>query len=204
MFRPKEYSEAERRLAGLARKIAINRDVLYHGTRYAHSILRMGVLFKAGYTMVSFTRSPEEAAYWALLDRDNDEGRGAIFIFDRRSLHCRYKIEPYHDGCRNDDTTCRDEAEEAIRDNVIDIGKYLIGFVSDKTTRCSNKLKKLNREYRVEMEARLRQLAITDELPKPIPASACPARFPAESGRRMVKSQKSAARLGLWFSRMKL
>ena len=27
MFRPKEYSEAERRLAGLARKIAINRDV---------------------------------------------------------------------------------------------------------------------------------------------------------------------------------
>ena len=190
MFRPKEYSEAERRLAGLPRKIAINRDVLYHGTRLAKSILRLGVLFTSDPKdpMVSFTRYPEEAAYWALLERDDDEGRGSILIFDRQSLNCRYKLEPYHDTFWDDETGGRDEAEEAIRDNVIDTGKHLIGFVSDQTTRCSNKLKKLNREYRVEMEARLRVLAITDdERPKPIPASACPARFPTESGRRMVK-----------------
>ena len=188
MFRPKEYSEAERRLAGLARKIAMNRDVLYHGTRHAQSILRMGVLFKAGYTMVSFTRSPEEAAYLALLDRDDDEGRGAIFLFDRRSLHCRYKIEPYHAGCWNDQTSCRDEAEEAIYNNVIDIGKHLIGFVSDQTTRCSNNLKKLNREYRVEMEARLRQLGAKGR--RAAEAYSCeylPSSIPNGERRRMVK-----------------
>jgi hypothetical protein len=93
MLRPKEYSEAERRLAGLARKIAMQRDVLYHGTRHAQSILTMGVLFHAERGLqVCFTRSAEEAAYWALLERDHDEGRGSIFAFDRRSLQYRYNI----------------------------------------------------------------------------------------------------------------
>jgi hypothetical protein len=42
---------------------------------------------------VSFTRSPEVAAYFALLERDDDEGRGSVFIFDRQSLERRYKVE---------------------------------------------------------------------------------------------------------------
>ena len=62
-------------------------------------------------------------------------GRGAIFLFDPR-FTAATRFEPYRDGCWDNETTCRDEAEEAIRDNVIDIGSYLIGFVSDKTTRC--------------------------------------------------------------------
>jgi hypothetical protein len=45
MFRPKNYTEAERRLAAIARKAAMGRDVLYHGTRHAQSILKIGVLF---------------------------------------------------------------------------------------------------------------------------------------------------------------
>ena len=40
-----KYTDAERQLAGQAREIAMNRDVLYHGTRYAQSILKTGVLF---------------------------------------------------------------------------------------------------------------------------------------------------------------
>jgi hypothetical protein len=47
MLRTRNYSEAERRLGNLARQIAMQREVLYHGTRYAQSILSMGVLFSA-------------------------------------------------------------------------------------------------------------------------------------------------------------
>ncbi len=40
-----KYTKEERQLAGLARKMAMQQNVLYHGTRYAQSILRTGVLF---------------------------------------------------------------------------------------------------------------------------------------------------------------
>ena len=161
MFRPRKYSEAERRLANLARKTAMKRDVLYHGTRHAQSILSMGVIFCAEYAhqvSVSFTRSPEEAAYWALLERDNDEGRGAILIFDRQSLRCRYKIEPYHDQIWYNYRNRRDESEEMIWGDVIDVGKHLVGFVSEPKTECSDLLKSRNRKYRINMESRLNEL----------------------------------------------
>src|SRR5579862_8688159 len=45
IFSPKKYSKEELLLGALARKMAMHRDVLYHGTRYAQSILSMGVLF---------------------------------------------------------------------------------------------------------------------------------------------------------------
>jgi hypothetical protein len=158
MFRPKKYCEAERRLANLARKIAMKRDVLYHGTRYAKSILRSGVLFSADRGGVCFTRSPEEAAYWALLERDNDEGRGAILIFDRQSLRCRYKVEPHHDPIWDTDTNCRDELEEAVWGDIINIGKHLVGFVSDPAVQSSARLRILNAKQRMDIEARLQQL----------------------------------------------
>jgi hypothetical protein len=114
-----EYTTAERELAWLARKLATNRDVLYHGTRYRHSILKMEVLFRPevgdAVFAVSLTRSPEVAAYWALLKRDNDEGRGSIFVFDRQSLASRYKIQFNPEVYWLSDTTFHDEAEEQIR-----------------------------------------------------------------------------------------
>ena len=75
-----KYTTAERELALLARKLTRNRDVLYHGTRYRHSILKMEVLFRpeVGDDAVSLTRSPEVAAYWALLKRDNDCGNSNV------------------------------------------------------------------------------------------------------------------------------
>jgi hypothetical protein len=137
----------------------MNRDVLYHGTRHMQSILTAGVLFPAEEGgKVSFTRSADEAAYWALLPRTEDEGHGSILIFDRKLLRSRYKIEPYHDPIWDNKTTCRDEAEEAIWGDVINIGKYLIGLVCDNTGQSSDLLKSRNREYRRHMETRLNEL----------------------------------------------
>src|SRR5262245_41266266 len=88
MLRHLKYTKAVRQLAEMARQKAMDRDALYHGTRFAELILKTGVLFYSdpGDPKVSFTRSPEVAAYWALLERDYDEGCGSVFIFDRQSL----------------------------------------------------------------------------------------------------------------------
>ena len=83
MLRHLKYTEAVRQLAGMARQKAMDRDVLYHGTRLAELIQKRGILFYSdpGDPKVSFTRSPEVAAYWALLERDDDEGRRISIYF---------------------------------------------------------------------------------------------------------------------------
>jgi hypothetical protein len=155
MPRHLKYTEA-----GVARHKAMDRDALYHGTRYAELILKTGVLFYSdpGQPKVSFTRSPEVAAYFALLERDDDEGRGSVFIFDRQSLERRYKVEANPEVDWHTKTLLHDEAEEEIWANVIDIGNHLIGLVSGPTGWRSHKHKTLNREYRAQVEARLRLL----------------------------------------------
>jgi hypothetical protein len=152
-----KYPEAVRQLAGMARQNAMDRDVLYHGTRSAELILKTGVLFYSdpGQPKVSFTRSPEVAAYFALLERDYDEGRGSVFIFDRQSLERRYKVEANPEVDWHTKTLFHDEAEEEIWANVIDIGNHLIGVVSGPTGHRSHKHKALNREYRAWIETRL-------------------------------------------------
>jgi hypothetical protein len=118
----------------------------------------MGVLLAAEGGKVCFTRSADEAAYWALLPRNNDEGCGAILIFDRQLLQCRFKIEPYHDPFWDTDASRRDEAEEGIWADVTNIGRYLIGFVSVPTTKLSDLHKMRNLEQRINMGARLNEL----------------------------------------------
>ena len=124
-----EYSNTERRLA--ARAIAKARNVLYHGTRYTQSILDGGVLFRAliGEQKVCLTRSAEVAAYWAMIRRDDDEGRGSILIFDRRSLERRYKINANPEPYWRTKTTFHDESEEEILYDVVDVGNHLIDLV---------------------------------------------------------------------------
>jgi hypothetical protein len=164
------YSETVRKFAASAREIASNRDVLYHGTRYAQSILKTGVLFHSltgGDSKVCLTRSAEVAAYWAMIDRDHN-GRASILIFDRRSLERRYKIKANPEVYWHSQRTFHDEAEEEIWDNVIDVGNHLIGFVSDPTLRFGPKRRKLiftsrtelKRRRRTEIEARLKKLAL--------------------------------------------
>jgi hypothetical protein len=157
-----KYTTAERELALLARKLATNRDVLYHGTRYRHSILKMEILFRPevgdAVFAVSLTRSPEVAAYWALLKRDDDEGRGSILVCDRQSLASHYKIKCNPQVYWHSDRIFHDEAEELILDDVTKIGNHLIGIVSGPTVKLSQRDKILNREFEKLMDARLQQL----------------------------------------------
>ena len=158
MLRHLKYTEAVRQLAGMARQKAMDRDVLYHGTRFAELIQKRGILFYSdpGDPKVSFTRSPEVAAYWALLERDDDEGRGSVFIFDRQSLERRYKVEANPQVYWHTNTLFHDEAEEEIWANVTDIGNHLIGIVSGPTGWRSHKHKMLTRKYRARIERRAR------------------------------------------------
>jgi hypothetical protein len=80
-------------------------------------------------------------AYWAFVERDSDESRGAILIFDRQSLRCRYRIKPWNDDIWDDETGRRDEMEERIWEHVTDVGRHLIGLVTEQTTRCSPETK---------------------------------------------------------------
>jgi hypothetical protein len=125
------YTDAERELAGMARKKAMSRDVLYHD-RYGELIMKTGVLFRSavGEQKVCLTRNAECAAYWALMTRDNDEGRGSIFIFDRQSLERRYRIEATPEVYWHTETLFHDEAEEEIWGNVIDVRDHLIGLLA--------------------------------------------------------------------------
>ena len=43
MLRHLKYTEAVRQLAGMARQKAMDRDVLYHGTRFAELIQKRGI-----------------------------------------------------------------------------------------------------------------------------------------------------------------
>lgn len=113
-----------------------SRPVLYHGTRYSKAILASGVLKIApfGDCCVSLTRRPEVATYVAMSDRDDDEGFGAVFILDRRSLSGRYAIDIRHCGCwdgcgHGPSPRMFDEAEEAIWRDITDLHRHLVDVV---------------------------------------------------------------------------
>jgi hypothetical protein len=117
-------------LSANARKIARGRDALFHGTRYRGLILASG--FKAaevGANCVSFSRSPEVAAFSAILPREDDERSGAILIFDRASLKTRYKLECHADSWERDGQIV-DEFEERVYVRDVEIGSHLIGLVT--------------------------------------------------------------------------
>jgi hypothetical protein len=116
-----------RALLTMARQIARGQDVLFHGTRYRNSILASGIVkFSESESFgVSFSRSPGSATYWATLPRDDDEGNGAIFIFDRRSLQSRYKLE-----CHADSWALVNEFEERVVARNVEIARHMIGLVA--------------------------------------------------------------------------
>jgi hypothetical protein len=116
-----------------ARDLAVGINPLFHGTRYPDEILMSGMLKAAsiGDACVCFSRSPEEAAFWATLEREDDEGRGAVFVFDRDRLLTRYRLDPVN--CSID----RDEHEERVWDRDVTLTSGLIGIASQPIpTRC--------------------------------------------------------------------
>jgi len=83
---------------------------------------------------VAFTRSPEVAAHFATLLRDEDEGVGAIFVFDRTSLKTRYKLECVDKGWKTDPSklteswrAAYDQFEEQVFARNVEIAPHFIG-----------------------------------------------------------------------------
>jgi hypothetical protein len=121
-----------------ARGFAHGQDILFHGTRYRESVLASGILKVSGLgTTVSFTRSPDVAAYWAAVPRDDDEEAGAILVFDRPSLKARYKLECIHDDWIERPPNANefwrakhDECEEMVFGRHVEIAPHLIGLIS--------------------------------------------------------------------------
>jgi hypothetical protein len=135
-------SEAEARfLCEKTRAFARGLDVLFHGTRYRESILASGFLKISQCSQcVAFTRSPVVAAHFATLPRDNDDGVGAILVFDRASLKTRYRLECIDDGWVADPSefnelwrAAHDEFEECIFGRNVVIAPHLIGVISAPT-----------------------------------------------------------------------
>ena len=120
-------TKRERWLANNAQCLALGVDVLYHGTRYRGAILRAGALLPAPVSDVSvcFTRSALEAAYWAMLPRDDDEGIGSIFVLQRNRIRDRVRVEQF----RYSDE--KNEFEERVLYRPIELKHAMVGLVSE-------------------------------------------------------------------------
>jgi len=132
MLKHVRFTKRELSLAKRAREAAEGREALFHGTRHPKLILRTDVLLpsESGVSAVSFTRSPEVAAYFALLHRDADEELGAVLVFDRQSLRCRHRVEPHHDPIWDNKKCRRDESEElSWGQPIMDVDRHLIACV---------------------------------------------------------------------------
>jgi hypothetical protein len=115
-------------LAQSARILSRGVSPLFHGTRYLSQILQSGALEpqEPGDCAVCFTRSPEEAAYWATIERDDPDEYGAILVFDRDRLKRNFRLEPIST------ITWRDEHEERVWYRDIPLGCGLIGIVQER------------------------------------------------------------------------
>jgi hypothetical protein len=124
---------SERFLIKSARLLARGVSPLFHGTRYLSQILRCGALRAAeiGDCVVCFTRSPEEAAFWATLKRDDGNELGAVLVFDRDRLRTRYRLDA------GNASELRDEHEERVWFRDISLGCALIGVVEERPLQIS-------------------------------------------------------------------
>jgi hypothetical protein len=114
-------------LARQARELASGLNPLFHGTRYPNSILSDGYLKSAGNPeVVCFSRSADAAAYWATIEREGEDGRGAVFVFDRDRLSARFRLELI------DDSLYIAEQEEFISGRDVPLGPALIGITSEQ------------------------------------------------------------------------
>jgi len=145
-----------------AKTIARGQDVLFHGTRHRERVLESGFLRPSPASQaVAFSRSPRVAAHFATLPRDDDEGGGAILVFDRSSLKTHYKLECIADGWVADPSEFnessraeRDEFEEHVFARDVEIAPHLTGMISTPIVSLSHKQRAVNRamELRFDLE----------------------------------------------------
>jgi hypothetical protein len=114
-------------LSQRAHDLATAINPLFHGTRYLNAILESGMLVppEVGDPEVSFSRSPNEAAFWATLPRDDDEGRGAVLVFDRDRLAMRHRLEPVDNAFFD-----VDEQEERVWERNVLLADGLVGIAT--------------------------------------------------------------------------
>jgi hypothetical protein len=139
-------------LSAKARKIARGCDVLFHGTRYRALILASDFLKAAevGPNCVCFSRSAEVAAFSATLPREDDEGSGAIMIFDRASLKTQYKLECYADRWLREGQTVN-EFEERVYVRDVAIAPHLIGMVTAPKASLTSKARSFRRAATIRL-----------------------------------------------------
>ncbi len=127
-------AKARQALSERARTLAGKTPAYFHGTRYSNSILATGRLLcfpspRCDHA-VCFSPDPCVAAHWATVDRSEDDGFGAIFIFDRRLIRLRYKIVKVDTTWEKDGR----EREERVQSRDVLLSDGLIGFVSQPNT----------------------------------------------------------------------
>ena len=145
-----------------AKTIARGQDVLFHGTRHRERVLESGFLRPSPASQaVAFSRSPRVAAHFATLPRDDDEGVGAILVFDQSSLKTQYKLECIADGWVTDASEFNefwraehDEFEEHVFARDVEIAPHLIAMISTPIASLSHKQRAVNRamELRFDQE----------------------------------------------------
>lgn len=138
------HSPQARVLATSARTICTAGGLLYHGTPASAEIMKTGALLYSGCGMpaVSFSRSPEVAAYWAVLPRDEPFEVAAVLAFSRRALQATYRLEPFSffEGSAD---PLEDEMEEIVFGRVVEnLSRSLAGIVYLKRgeTRCATRV----------------------------------------------------------------
>jgi hypothetical protein len=121
------FSDREIVAARLARAIGRGHHAIYHGTRAPEKVLRSGKLIPS-IDGVSFSRSPEIAAYFAhLMGREVDQWSPALLVLDRNSLIQTYRLEP----SRFMETVEADEREETVYGRTINFRRHLLGVVRE-------------------------------------------------------------------------
>jgi hypothetical protein len=151
-----------------ARAIARGQYVLFHGTRHRERVLESGFLRPSPASQaVAFSRSARVAAHFATLPRDDDEGVGAILVFDRASLKTRYRLECIADGWVADPSefnelwrAAHDEFEECVFARNVLIAPHLIAMIATPISSLSHKQRAVNRAMQLRFDQETADLQV--------------------------------------------
>jgi hypothetical protein len=111
--------------------VRTSKPLLFHGTQRPNQILTQNTLkcSDAGTCSVHFTRELTVAAFFVLLDKhENDDGIGAILVFDRDRLAQDYSLKCFRDKSLDQIPYLHDfnEADERVyRRDIIRLDRYL-------------------------------------------------------------------------------